>query len=70
MSRKENREGSARQLSDGSWECITQSKYLNPKTGSPKRFKRKGKTEKEAIHSPKWLETHGKKNLKTVEIQK
>ena len=44
MSRKENREGSARQLSDGSWECITQSKYLNPKTGSPKRFKRKGKT--------------------------
>ena len=28
MSRKENREGSARQLSDGSWECITQSKYL------------------------------------------
>lgn len=49
MSRKENREGSARQLSDGSWECITQSKYLNPKTGSPKRFKRKGKTEKEAI---------------------
>ena len=49
MSRKENREGSTRQLSDGSWECITQSKYLNPKTGSPKRFKRKGKTEKEAI---------------------
>ena len=49
MSRKENREGSARQLSDGSWECITQSKYLNPKTGSPKRFKRKGKIEKEAI---------------------
>lgn len=48
MSREENREGSVRKLSDGSWECITQSKYLNPKTGNPKRFKRKGKTEKEA----------------------
>ena len=48
MSREENREGSVRKLSDSSWECITQSKYLNPKTGNPKRFKRKGKTEKEA----------------------
>lgn len=48
MSREENREGSVRRLSDNSWECITQAKYLNPKTGNPKRFKRKGKTEKEA----------------------
>lgn len=48
MGREENREGSVRRLPDNSWECITQSKYLNPKTGNPKRFKRKGKTEKEA----------------------
>lgn len=53
MSREENREGSVRKLSDGSWECITQSKYLNPKTGNPKRFKRKRKTEKEARTSSK-----------------
>lgn len=53
MSREENREGSVRKLSDGSWECITQSKYLNPKTGNPKRFKRKGKNEKEARTSSK-----------------
>lgn len=53
MSREDNREGSTRKLPDGTWECITQSKYLNPKTGNPKRFKRKGKTEKEARMSSK-----------------
>lgn len=47
--RKANGQGSARLLEDGSWECIIQSKYLNPKTGKPKRVKRKGKTEKEAV---------------------
>lgn len=49
MARKKNGQGSVRQLSDGSFECVTQSKYLNPKTNKYKRFKRKGKTEKEAI---------------------
>ena len=46
--RKDNGEGSARKLPDGQWECIIQSKYLNPKTNNPKRIKRKGKTEAEA----------------------
>ena len=48
MDKNDNREGSARQLKNGSWECITQAKYLNPKTANPKRFKRTAKTEKEA----------------------
>lgn len=53
--RKNNGEGSARQLADGSWECIIQSKYINPdsKTAKPKRIKRKGQTEKEAIKNAK-----------------
>lgn len=49
MAKKSNGEGSTRQLLDGSWECIIQSKYLNPKTNKPKRVKRKGKNEKDAI---------------------
>lgn len=48
MNRKDNGEGSARHLQDDSWECVIQSKYVNPKTGNPKRIKRKGKTEAEA----------------------
>ena len=46
--RKDNGEGSTRKLSNGHWECIVQSKYINPKTGNPKRIKRQGKTEAEA----------------------
>ena len=38
-----NGEGNVRSLPDGNYECIIQSKYLNPKTGKPKRIKRKGK---------------------------
>lgn len=53
MAKKNNGEGSTRQLPDGSWECLIQSKYMNPKTGNPKRIKRKGKTEKEAIENAK-----------------
>lgn len=53
MAKKTNGEGSTRQLSDGTWECIIQSKYLNPKTNKPKRIKRKGKTEKDAIKKTK-----------------
>ena len=40
MGRKNNGDGSTRQLTDGSWECVIQSKYINPKTGNPKRIKR------------------------------
>ena len=43
--RKQNGEGSVRKLEDGSFECIIQSKYINPKTGKTKRIKRKGETE-------------------------
>lgn len=46
--RRENGEGSARKLDDGQWECVIQSKLINPKTLKPKRFKRKGKSEQEA----------------------
>lgn len=53
MGRKNNGDGSTRQLSDGSWECIIQSKYINPKTGNAKRIKRKGKSENEAISNAK-----------------
>lgn len=53
MRRKSNGNGSARKLDDGSWECVIQSKYLNPKTGNPKRIKRKGKNEKIAIDNAK-----------------
>ena len=53
MKRKANREGNMRQLPDGNWECVIQSKYLNPKTNTPKRVKRRGKTEKEALKKTK-----------------
>lgn len=53
MGRKDNGEGSTRMLPDGSWECVTQAKYLNPKTGKPKRIKRKGKSETEAKRNAK-----------------
>lgn len=49
MGRNANKEGSTRKLPDGSWECVIQSKYLNPKTGKPKRFKRKAKSADEAV---------------------
>lgn len=43
-----NGEGSVRRLSDGKYECIIQSKYLNPKTGKSKRIKRIADTENKA----------------------
>lgn len=47
---RKNGEGSVRQLSNGKWECIIQSKYTNPDSNSlsPKRIKRTGNTELEA----------------------
>ena len=53
MKRKANREGNLRQLSDGTWECVVQSKYLNPATNTPKRVKRRGKSDKEAAKKAK-----------------
>lgn len=52
MATKEKRssgEGSIRRLDNGIYECIMQSKYLNPQTGKAKRFKRTGKNEKDAV---------------------
>lgn len=48
---KKRGSGSTRQLPSGKWECIVQSKYTNPdsKTLSPKRIKRTGNTENEAM---------------------
>lgn len=51
--RRGNGEGSVRKLPDGEYECVVQSRFLNYTTGKPKRFKRKGKTENEAIKSAK-----------------
>lgn len=53
MAKKAKGEGSVRQLPDGSWECVIQSKYLNPKTNTAKRIKRKGKNAKEATKNAK-----------------
>lgn len=50
---KDKGEGSVRKLDNNKFECVIQSKYLNPKTGKPKRIKRVGKTEKEAIQNAK-----------------
>lgn len=54
MGRTANGEGSTRlDPKTGKWECLIQSKYLNPKTGKPKRFKRVAETEQEAIENCK-----------------
>lgn len=46
--KKENGEGYAVKLGTNSWQCTVQSKHMNPKSGKPKRIKRRGKTEREA----------------------
>lgn len=53
MGRNANKEGSTRKLPDGAWECVIQSKYLNPETAKPKRFKRKASTAEEATKKAK-----------------
>lgn len=53
MAKKSKGEGSVRQLPDGAWECVIQSKYLNPKTNAAKRIKRRGKNPKEATKNCK-----------------
>lgn len=56
-------EGSTRKLADGQWECVIQSKYLNPKTGKPKRVKRKAETEKQAVAAAKMTLSAWEKEL-------
>lgn len=51
--RKENGEGNVRKLPSGKYECVVQSKYINPKTGKLKRIKRVGETEKAAREKAK-----------------
>ena len=51
--RKENGEGNVRKLPSGKYECVVRSKYINPKTGKPKRIKRVGETEKAAREKAK-----------------
>lgn len=51
--RNTNGDGSVRQLPDGKYECIIQSKLINPKTGRNKRIKRIGKTEEESREKAK-----------------
>ena len=46
--KRENGEGSTRRLSKDRYECIVQSKYINPKTGKPKRITRIRDTESAA----------------------
>lgn len=46
--RKGNGEGSCRKIAPGKYECVVQSNLINPKTLKPKRFMRRGSTEKEA----------------------
>lgn len=73
MGRKGNGDGSTRQLADGSWECLVQSKYPNPKTGNPKRIKRKADTEKLAIEKAKMALTAWEKGFeegKDIKVNK
>ena len=46
--RKSNGEGSCGKIAPGKYECVIQSNLINPKTLKPKRFMRRGSTEKEA----------------------
>lgn len=70
-----SKNGSARQIDENTWECIIQSKYTNPdsKTLSPKRIKRRGKTESEARKKAKqallvW-EKNFEKTQKNINIE-
>lgn len=53
MGRRNNGEGSVRQLENGSYEAMIQSSVLNPETFKPKRFKRRGNTAEEALTNAK-----------------
>lgn len=53
MKRNANKEGSVRKSDTGKFECVIQSKYVNPDTGKEKRIKRIGNTEQEARKNAK-----------------
>lgn len=69
---KKHGEGSARQLENGSWECMVQSKYINPdsKDMSPKRIKRRGKTENDARKKAKQALLVWEKNYEETRLNK
>lgn len=78
MGRVGNKEGSTRKIKDGKWECVIQSKYINPdsKTGSPKRIKRTGDSEEQARKKAKrdlraWEKAYerNKENLRTSRLK-
>ncbi len=77
MGKAKSGEGSTRLLSNGNWECIVQSKYINPdsKTGAPKRIKRSGKTEEEARKNAKldlkaWEKAYEKDKAQNLKLSK
>lgn len=61
--KKENGEGSIRLLANNKYECIIQSKYINPKTGKPKRIKRIAETEEKARETAKMDLTAWEKDI-------
>lgn len=69
---KKHGEGSARQLENGSWECMVQSKYINPdsKDMSPKRIKRRGRTENDARKKAKQALLVWEKNYEETRLNK
>lgn len=48
-----NGEGSVRKISEHKWECTIQTKYPNPETLNPMRFKRRGGSAEEATANAK-----------------
>lgn len=72
--RKENGNGSIRFV-DGVYECVMQSKYLNPDTLKPKRIKRRAKTEREATRKARtallaWEKAYESKSLLKIDKSK
>lgn len=66
--RAENGQGSIRWINDRECECIVQSQYLNPKTGKPKRFKRKYKIP-ENIKLTRKTQTEAEDKIRETTIQ-
>ena len=58
MAIRKKREGTVTRLETGVFEAITQSSILNPKTGKPKRFKKRGNTEEEALANARAARDH------------
>lgn len=58
MANRKKGEGTVRQLENGIYEAIAHSAYINPKTGKPKRFKRRGNTEEEALANARAAKNH------------